>query len=141
MTARFEIEARLQQLRPGRYDLDGAYAIERHLDGWRWFKYADPSIGGEWRRSKREAVLDLADYFTRQEGGQRCQRGAPAKPEKDITIRYRATFAPVFRQALAMHYGQPTATNQDIEDWIDALVESAAQDITFEYFEARKEQR
>jgi len=39
------------------------YLVEHHDSGWRWTKGGDPSVGGEWRATKREAALDLAAYL------------------------------------------------------------------------------
>jgi hypothetical protein len=48
----------MTRIAPGRY-LDGLCVVERTDDGWRWYFTGDLSVGGEWRRTKREAVLDL----------------------------------------------------------------------------------
>jgi len=53
---------RLTRLGPGRYHFAG-HLVERHASGWRWTKYGDPSSGGEWRRTRREATLDLMAFL------------------------------------------------------------------------------
>lgn len=53
---------------------------------------------------------------------------------KDIVIRERFTFAPNFRKALALHYGQRTVTNEDIRTWIQACVRGVEQDVENEYY-------
>jgi hypothetical protein len=51
---------------PGHYRF-GQYVVERHASGWRWVNTRNLASGGEWRRTRREAVLDLMAYL--DEGG------------------------------------------------------------------------
>ena len=51
----------LKRIAPGRY-LRGFCVVEHTPDGWRWYYTQDASVGGEWRATKREAVLDLEDF-------------------------------------------------------------------------------
>jgi len=52
----------LHKLSAGTYHADGCL-VERHTSGWRWSLYGDASVGGEWRSTRREAVLDLEAYL------------------------------------------------------------------------------
>jgi hypothetical protein len=70
MITQMYVEARLIRLNAGRYELlnglfsaERLFAVEHHADGWRWFRQNNPSVGGEWRSTKREAVLDLVEYL------------------------------------------------------------------------------
>ncbi len=46
----------------GRYLVNDDYMVERTSDGWRWHD-GHRGHGGEWRRTKREAMADLRAYL------------------------------------------------------------------------------
>lgn len=58
-----ELLRRMAQIAPGYYDLDGLYVLVRTTTGWRWHRIENASVGGEWRRTRDEAVRDLAAYL------------------------------------------------------------------------------
>jgi hypothetical protein len=51
----------LHRYSAGRYG-NGTVTVERTPSGWRWQSCQDLSVGGEWRATKREALLDLDAY-------------------------------------------------------------------------------
>lgn len=54
----------LKKLAAGSYLLPGTwYQVERFPSGWRWLDRDNLHVGGEWRATKREAVLDLEAYL------------------------------------------------------------------------------
>jgi hypothetical protein len=62
---------RTKKIGAGFYRL-GAYIIAKTPDGWRWYLETDASVGGGWRRTKKDALYDLLDYL------------GPTEPEKDM---------------------------------------------------------
>jgi hypothetical protein len=52
----------IKRLSPGRYETEH-HSIDKTPDGWRWSAKQDPSTGGEWRSTLREAKLDLEDFL------------------------------------------------------------------------------
>lgn len=50
----------------GCYQVAGRWFVRKTADGWRWFDGFDKSVGGEWRRTAREAFRDLADWLERR---------------------------------------------------------------------------
>lgn len=52
----------LQRVGSGFYAFTKGFFVEHQISGWRWYS-ADRAHGGEWRRTKREATLDLMSHL------------------------------------------------------------------------------
>jgi len=82
----------LTRLSEGRYHVAGCL-VERTPDGWRWSRYGAAGTGGEWRATRREAVLDLQAYLTALELAESLRRctGATAVAVHDSGVTVTST--------------------------------------------------
>lgn len=63
-------------------------------------------------------------------------RGERLVNRNDIIIRHRFAFAPIFRKALAHHYGREgTVTNGHIWEWLGKEIEDSANHIINNYLD------
>lgn len=48
---------------PGYYQVANDYIVHKTPSGWRWHDKNDLSVGGEWRSTRLQALLDLEQHM------------------------------------------------------------------------------
>jgi hypothetical protein len=84
MTKLLGLKLTSRRVNSGEYIVNDRYWVTQTADGWRWHDGQAPSVGGEWRRSKREALLDLDHHVNAASGIRAFWERKQAATQADI---------------------------------------------------------